>query len=33
MTVHDLEATPINTALWAALSDKWEFDKIDTSSL
>lgn len=30
---HDMEATPIDTALWAALSERWEFDKIDTSLL
>jgi hypothetical protein len=33
MDEHDLEPTPIDEALWAALSDKWLFDKIDTSLL
>jgi len=33
MHENDLEATPIDAALWAALSDKWEFDNIDTSLL
>lgn len=30
---NDMEATPIDTALWAALAERWEFDKIDTSLL
>jgi len=33
MHENDLEPTPIDTALWAALSEKWEFDNIDTSLL
>jgi hypothetical protein len=33
MDKHDLEPTPIDEALWASLSDKWLFDKIDVSLL
>jgi len=29
----DMEPTPIDQALWSALVDKWEFDKIDVSQL
>jgi hypothetical protein len=30
---YDMEPTPIDEALWSALIDKWEFDKIDVSQL
>ena len=30
---NDMEATPIDLALWSALVDKWEFDTIDVSQL
>lgn len=30
---HDMEATPIDEALWASLGNKWEFDKINESEL
>lgn len=33
MQDNDLEATPIDTALWNALTERWDFDKIDTSQL
>ena len=33
MHENDLEPTPIDAALWATLSERWEFDKIDTSLL
>lgn len=33
MHENDMEATPIDLALWAALSERWEFDNIDTSLL
>lgn len=29
----DMEPTPIDEALWAALLDEWQFDNIDTESL
>lgn len=28
---YDMEPTPIDEALWASLSERWEFDNIDTS--
>jgi hypothetical protein len=33
MNENDLEATPIDIALWSALSNNWGFDNIDTSNL
>jgi hypothetical protein len=30
---HDLEETSIDRALWAALDKRWEFDKVDRSSI
>ena len=33
MQDNDLEPTPIDEALWATLTDRWEFDRIDTSLL
>lgn len=33
LTENDMEATPIDEALWASLQNKWEFDNIDVSSL
>ena len=33
MNENDLEATPIDIALWSALSNNWGFDNIDTSKL
>ncbi len=33
MTIADLNPTPIDTALWAALDGRWEFDEIDPHAL
>ena len=33
LVVHDLEDTPIDRALWAALEGRWEFDTVDLSTI